>query len=66
MSDADVKILYEYYRKETNRLCDISNRTKKKRIKSKLFNRIMELKDKYDWTYDELHRRDLLGLKDQV
>lgn len=60
MTDDDVKELYEFYTKEVIRLFKISDRTRKLRVKSKLFDRAMRLKDKYDWTFDELYRRGLL------
>lgn len=46
MSD---KEMHEYYKSEVIRLNKIFHRTKNKRIKSKVFDRIMKLKDKYDY-----------------
>jgi hypothetical protein len=63
MSDEQVASLYKFYVKETIRLLNIKCRTKNRRIKFKLFARIMKLKDKYDWTYDEIYRRRLLQFK---
>lgn len=60
MSNKELENMYDYYSKESNRLISISKRTRKRRVKSKLFNRLLKLKDKYDWTYDELYLRGIL------
>jgi hypothetical protein len=59
-TDHEVLSLYNFYITETSRLRSIRVRTKSSRIKMKLFDLIGKLKDKYDWTYDEVYRRKLI------
>lgn len=59
MNDNQIKGMYLFYRNEVLRLGTILIKTKNRRTKSKLFNKIMKLKEKYDWTHDEIHERNI-------
>jgi hypothetical protein len=63
LKDKQIILLYNYYVQQYWRLNKIYNRTKNRRIRSKLFDRMIKLKDKYDWTYDQIYRRKLLQFK---
>jgi hypothetical protein len=59
MSDEEINRQYEYYTKETVRLSNIMRKTKSRRIRSILFKNMNLLKEQYDWTYAELHKRGI-------
>lgn len=59
MTDKQLKDLCGFYVRESLYLDRIFRRTKNKRIRLKLFNRMMKLKNKYDWTYDEMHKQNI-------
>jgi hypothetical protein len=63
MKDEQIISIYNFYSDEVVRLDKIYRRTKNRRIKTKLFARSIKLKDKYDWTYDEIYIRKLLQFK---
>jgi hypothetical protein len=63
LKDKQIILLYNYYVQQYWRLNKIYIRTKNRRIRSKLCGRMIKLKDKYDWTYDQIYRRKLLQFK---
>jgi hypothetical protein len=48
------KEMYEFYKKEVIRLSRIFDSTKSIKTKSEIFDKIMKLKDKYDYLYDKI------------